>query len=99
MILSNLAVNGYLDGGPVYPDQLPGRLEAILMVTPTLQGLLDRFLTDEAETEAFVRRFPESATAYKARLRRIAIQLLGMPDHVQQHVAQIRQTLDRVRGQ
>ena len=99
MILSNLAVNGYLDGGAVYPDQLPGRLEAILVVNPTLQGLLDRFLVDEAETEAFVRRLPESAVAYKARFRRIALHMVGLPDHVEQHAEQIRQAVQGVRGQ
>lgn len=99
MILSNLAVTGYLDGGAIYPDQLPGRLESIMVVTPTLQGLLDRFLTDEAETEAFVRRMPASAAAYKARFRRIALQILALPDHVEQHAAQIREAIQAVRGQ
>lgn len=98
MILSNIAITGYLDGGAFYPDQLPGRLEAILIVTPTLQGLVDRFLLDEAETEAFVRRLPEEAMAYKARFRRLAAQVLALPDHVVQHVEQIRQTLAGVRA-
>ncbi|NLF14452.1 MAG: PDZ domain-containing protein [Anaerolineaceae bacterium] len=97
MILSNLAVTGYLDGGPFYPDEIPGRLESILIVAPTVQGLLDRFLVDEAESEAFVRRLPETAVAYKARFRRIANQVLALPDHVVQHVEQIRQALARVR--
>ena len=97
MILSNLAVTGYLDGGPFYPDEIPGRLESILIVTPTVQGLLDRFLVDEAESEAFVRRLPETAVAYKARFRRIANQVLALPDHVVQHVEQIRQALAGVR--
>jgi uncharacterized protein YndB with AHSA1/START domain/uncharacterized damage-inducible protein DinB len=96
--LMNFAVNGYLDGGAVYPHQIPGRLEAILTVTPTLQGLLDRWLTDEAETEAFVRRLPECAVAYKSRFRNIAVHVLGLPDHAEQHVEQIRQALQAVRG-
>ncbi len=99
VFMSNFAVNGYLDGGALYPHQIPGRLEAILVVTPTLRGLLDRFLADEAETEAFVRRLPESALAYKPRFRNIALQVLGLPDHVEQHVEQIRQTLQAVHGQ
>jgi uncharacterized damage-inducible protein DinB len=99
VFLINFAVNGYLDGGRIEPDQVPGRLEAILAVTPTVQGLLDRYLADVAETEAFVRRLPESASAYKSRLRRITLFTVANPEHAEQHVEQIRQALRAVHGQ
>ena len=99
MIVVNLAVNGWLDGGPLLPDQIPGRLDAVLDVTPTLEGLVNRFLEDEAETAALVRRLPAETMAYKVRFRRIAEQVITGPDHTLEHVEQIKQALQAVRGQ
>ena len=98
MILTNIAVNGWLDAGPVYPDQIPGRLDAILTVTPTLQGLVERFLTDEAETVALVRGLPAETRAHKTRFRRIAQHLLLQPDHTREHTEQIKRTAAAARG-
>ena len=98
MILTNIAVNGWLDAGPVYPDQIPGRLDAILTVTPTLQGLVERFLTDEAETVALVRGLPAETRAHKARFRRIAQYLLVQPDHTREHTDQIKRAIAAVRS-
>jgi uncharacterized protein YndB with AHSA1/START domain/uncharacterized damage-inducible protein DinB len=94
----NMAVNGWLDAGPVYPHQIPGRLEAVLAVTPTLQGMLDRFLTDEAETVALVRYLPQETVLHKARFRRIAQQLIYGPDHTREHIGQIKRAIEAVRG-
>jgi hypothetical protein len=98
MVLTNIAVNGWLDGGPVYPDQIPGRLDAILAVTPTLQSLVERFLTDEAETVALVRGLPAETRTHKARFRRIAENLLAGPDHTREHIEQIKRAVAAVRS-
>ena len=98
VFLVNMAVNGWLDAGPIYPDQILGRLEAVLAVTPTLQGLVDRFITDEAETEAIIRRLPETTMAHKARFRRIAQFVIYGPDHTREHIEQIEKTVAAVRG-
>jgi uncharacterized protein YndB with AHSA1/START domain len=96
-ILVNMALNGWLDSGPVYPDQVPGRLASIMAVTPTLNALVDRFLTDEAETAALVRHLPQTAIAHKARFHRIARQIITVPDHTREHIDQIRQAIEAVR--
>jgi uncharacterized protein YndB with AHSA1/START domain len=97
-LLVNWAVNGWLDGGAIGADTIPGRLEAVLAVTPTLQELLERCLTDEAETVAFLRRLPEETVAHKARYRRIGEAVLYGPDHVREHIEQIKNTIAAVRG-
>jgi uncharacterized protein YndB with AHSA1/START domain len=98
VFLINMAVNGWLDAGPISNDQIAGRLEAILAVTPTLQGLVDRFLADEAETIEILRHLPEQAVAHKARFRRITQLMLFDPGHTREHVEQIEQTVKAVRG-
>jgi uncharacterized protein YndB with AHSA1/START domain len=97
LVLVNMALNGWLDGGPIYPDQIPGRLASILAVAPTLNALLDRFLTDEAETAALVRHLPQTAIAHKARFHRIARQVIAGPDHTREHIDQIRRAIEAVR--
>jgi uncharacterized protein YndB with AHSA1/START domain len=98
VFLTNMAVNGWLDAAPVSNEQIAGRLEAILAVTPTLSGLVERFIGDETETIEILRRLPEQAWAHKARFRRIAqLALLG-PDHTREHVQQIVRAVAIVRG-
>lgn len=98
VVLVNIALNGWLDGGPVYPDQIPGRIDAVLAVTPTLQGLVERFITDQAETAAIVRGLPETTIAHKARFRRIGDFALSGPDHTREHIDQIKRAIAAVRA-
>jgi uncharacterized protein YndB with AHSA1/START domain len=98
VFLVNIAINGWLDAGPVSNEQNAGRLEAILAVTPTLQGLVDRLLADEAETVEILRRLPERTLAHKARFRRISQFMLLGPDHTREHVEQIQRTVEAVRS-
>jgi uncharacterized protein YndB with AHSA1/START domain len=95
-VLVNLAVNGWMDADPVYPDDIPGRIEAILALTPTLQGLVDRLLADERETVEMVRRLPAGTLAHKARFRKIAEYVLYLPDHTQEHIEQIKRAIEAV---
>jgi uncharacterized protein YndB with AHSA1/START domain len=97
MVVVNMALNGWLDAGPVYPDQIPGRLAAILAVTPTLPALVDRFLADERETVELVRRLPQETLAHKARFRRIAQWTIAGPDHTREHVQQIKDIVEHLR--
>ncbi|MBN1661158.1 MAG: SRPBCC domain-containing protein [Anaerolineae bacterium] len=97
--LVDLAINGWFDAGAVYPDQVPGRLESILVITPALDALLDRFLTDERETVELVRRLPDVTVAHKARFRRIAQFVLLGPDHTAEHIGQIKRCIDAIGGQ
>jgi uncharacterized protein YndB with AHSA1/START domain len=97
-LLVNWAANGWLDGGPIGADAISGQLEAVLAVTPTLQGLLERYLTDEAETVAFLRRLPEETVVHKARYRRIGEAVLYGPGHTREHIEQIKDAVAAVRG-
>lgn len=96
VFLTNMALNGWLDAGPVYPDQIPWRLDAVLAVTPTLEALVERVITDQAETVAIIRGLPETTVVHKARFRRIATFFIYGPDHTRQHIEQIKATLETV---
>jgi uncharacterized protein YndB with AHSA1/START domain len=96
--LGVFALDGWLDTGAGNPTALDGRIQSVLAVEPTLQGLLDRFLADEAESVEFVRRLPAETVAHKARFRRIAQSTLGLPEHAREHIEQIKGTLAVVRG-
>ena len=98
VFLTNMAMNGWLDAGPIYPDQIPWRLDAVLAVTPTLEALVERVITDEAETVAIIRGLPETTVIHKARFRRIATFFISGPDHTRQHIEQIKATLETVRS-
>jgi uncharacterized protein YndB with AHSA1/START domain len=97
-LLVNWAVNGWLDGSSFGPDAIPGQLEAALAVTPTLQGMLDRYLADVAETVALIRYLPDETVAHRARFRRIAEAVSYGPSHTREHVEQIKNTVASVRG-
>lgn len=97
-VLVNWAVNGWLDGGPINQDQIPGQLDAVLAVTPTLEGLVKRFLADRAETVALIRFLPDETVAHKARFRRITEAVLFPPDHTREHIEQIKNAIEVVRG-
>lgn len=96
--LGIFALDGWLDTGPGNPSALGGRIAAVLAVEPALEGLLGRFLADEAETVEFVRRLPAETVAHKARFRRIAQNMLGLPEHTSEHIEQIKGTVAAVRG-
>jgi uncharacterized protein YndB with AHSA1/START domain len=97
-LFASWAVNGWLDGAGVDPDDFPGQLTAVLTVTPTLDGLVERFITDEAETVALMRHLPEVTMAHKARFRRIAEFALFGPMHTQSHIEQIKSAIEAVRS-
>jgi uncharacterized protein YndB with AHSA1/START domain/uncharacterized damage-inducible protein DinB len=98
-LVAAMALDGWRDGGQHNLTVIPGRLAAVLTTTPTLEGMVDRFLADEAETVAFLRSLPEETVAHKARFYRIGQTIIGLPDHTQQHIEQIKATIKAVRGE
>lgn len=97
-LLAHWAVNGWLDAaGGIDADAFPGQLDAVLAATPTLAGLEDRLLADEAETVALLCHLPEEALAHKPRFRRISEVVGYGPDHTREHIEQIKQALATVR--
>lgn len=98
-VLVNWALNGWLDGGPVDPNAIPGQLDAALEVTPTARGMLERYLADVAETVALIRYLPDVTVAHKARFRRIAEAVQYGPAHTRDHAEQIRNAIASARAQ
>ena len=96
--LGVIALEGWLDTGLANPSAIPGRMAAVLSVDPALDDLVDRFTTDEAETVAFLRGLPDETAVHKARFRRIATFMLGLPEHTREHAEQIKATIAAVRG-
>jgi uncharacterized protein YndB with AHSA1/START domain/uncharacterized damage-inducible protein DinB len=95
--LANVAVNGWLDGGPGNTAVIPGRLAAVQASAPTLQALQDRFLADEAETIALLRGLPDETLAHKARYYRIGQFMALGPIHTRDHIEQIENAIQVVR--
>ena len=93
-----VAVDGWVDTGPGDTTALAGRLAAVLEVTPTLAGMVSRFLADEAETVAMLRRLPAATVAHKARFHRFSQYMVGLPPHTKEHVEQIKATIQAVRA-
>jgi len=93
-----VAVDGWVDTGPGDTSALSGRLAAALEVTPTLDGLISRFLADEAETVALIRRLPAATAAHKARFHRLGQYMVGLPAHTREHVEQIKTTIQAIRA-
>jgi membrane-associated protease RseP (regulator of RpoE activity) len=95
-VLAHMAVNGWLDADPINPDEIPGQIGAVLAVTPTLSGLLERLFASQAEVVALLRRLPEETVTHKARFRRLGQMVLFGPDHIHDHVGQIERTREAV---
>jgi uncharacterized protein YndB with AHSA1/START domain len=93
-----VAVDGWVDTGPGDAAALSGRLAAVLEVTPSLADMVSRFLADEAETVALVRRLPAATVAHKARFHRFSQYMVGLPAHTQEHIEQIKATIQAVRA-
>ena len=87
--LATVALDGWVDGGQGNPTVIPGRLAAVLAVTPSLQGLVERFLLDEQETLALLRGLPEDTVAHKARFHRLGQTVLYNVPHTRGHIEQI----------
>jgi uncharacterized protein YndB with AHSA1/START domain len=96
--LGVFALDGWLDTGPTNPSVIPGRIAAILSVDPGLDDLVERLTQDEAETVAVLRGLPEETAAHRARFRRIALQMVQLPEHAGEHIEQIKATIAAVRG-
>jgi uncharacterized protein YndB with AHSA1/START domain len=92
------AVDGWVDTGPGNPTADAGRLAAAMEITPTLEGLLARFLADGAETIALARHLPADMVAHKARFRRVSQGMVYLPDHTKEHVEQIKAAIQAARA-
>ena len=93
-----IAGGGWPEGVEGSAEAVSARLAAALSVTPTVQGLVERLVLEEAETVAMLRLLPPEAMAHKARMRRIAQNMRYHPIHTQEHIAQIEATIQAVRG-
>ncbi len=93
-----VAVDGFVDTGPGDAAALSARLAAALEATPTLDGMVSRFLADEAETVALIRRLPATTVAHKARFHRFGQYTVGLPAHTREHIEQIKAAIQAVRA-
>ncbi len=75
------------------PSALPEKIAAVLVVTPTIPALLKRLEQEQAEAAATLAALRPEFVANKARYRRIAVSVLDLDDHVDEHVDQIKAAL------
>ena len=78
-----------------WEGNLPARLDAVIKVYPTAQQLLQAFIANEAETVAILAALPDAFVAHKRSYRRVAEWMLNWFVHTQEHVAQMRATLEQ----
>jgi hypothetical protein len=96
--LEEIALGGWPEGAGGSAEVTNARLEAARSVTPTVQGMLERLMADEAETVAMLRLLPREVVVHKARMRRIAQNMHYHPIHAQDHIGQIEATIRAIRG-
>jgi len=75
------------------PSALPEKIAAVLAVTPTIPALLKRLEQEQAEAVATLAALRPEFIVNKARYRRIAMSVLDLDDHVDEHVDQIKAAL------
>jgi uncharacterized protein YndB with AHSA1/START domain len=96
--LFEMALGGWPEGVEGNAEAANARHAAALSVTPTVQGMVERMVAEEAETVAMLRFLPREAMAHPARMRRIAQNMRYHSVHTQEHIAQIEATIQAVRG-
>jgi len=84
--------------GEANPTVWPERLAAVLATEPTLQGLLDRFARDQEETALLIEHISETTRADRYRYRQIIEAAFWYGGHTEEHIAQIRATIEATRG-
>ena len=89
---------GVAPDGEANPTVWPERIAAVLAVEPTVQGLLNRFARDQEETALLIENLSEETRADRYRYRRIVEMALLYGGHTEEHIAQIRATIETVRG-
>ncbi|HEX7393661.1 MAG TPA: SRPBCC domain-containing protein [Anaerolineaceae bacterium] len=80
------------------PSNLQARIDAIVVIYPTITDLKLELKRAEAETVAFIRSLPDEFTSRKDRFWVLAYNLLQLNDHPLEHSQQIKDTLDACRN-
>lgn len=80
-----------------YAGNVTARLTATLAAFPTLSALLEELKRVEAETVALLALLPPEFVAHKNTYWRTGYYLLQTPDHVREHLKQIRAAIDAAR--
>ncbi len=75
------------------PSTVPEKLAAVLSAAPTVAALLNRLHQDQSDTLAMIAALRPEIVANKARYRRVGSTVYDWPDHVHEHVEQIRAAL------
>jgi uncharacterized protein YndB with AHSA1/START domain len=96
--LFEVAQGGWPEGVEGNAEAELARYGAVLSVTPSLKGMLERLLADEAETIAMLRLLPGETAVHKARMRRIGQIMYYHPNHTQDHIGQIQAAIQAARG-
>jgi uncharacterized protein YndB with AHSA1/START domain len=75
------------------PSAVPEKISAALAGAPTVAGLLNRLAEDQACTLALVAALRPEIVANIARYHRIGRTVLDAPEHIDEHVGQIKAAL------
>ncbi len=98
--LATVALDGCFESGQGNPtgDGQAG-WKRYWTTTPTVPELVERFYADEEEMVSFLRGLPEETVQHKARFYRMGQAVSGLhPGHTREHIEQIKQVLETVRG-
>lgn len=89
---------GLATEGEANPTVWPDRIAAVLAAEPTLPSLLSRLARDMEETVLLVEHLSTETRADRYRYCRIVQSALEYPGHIENHLGQIRWTVEAVRG-
>jgi uncharacterized protein YndB with AHSA1/START domain len=80
-----------------FTDNLPARVSATVTAYGTMKALFEEVKRSEVETTELLTNLPEDFCANKARFWRLAFSLLQFPTHTNEHIAQIKTTIEAAR--
>lgn len=81
-----------------YGDNLPARISATVHAYQTISSLLEELKRGEEETVYIVSHLPAEFVANKGSYWKLAFNMLQLPIHTQEHVAQIKANLAAARA-
>lgn len=94
--LGELILGGSIMGAKGNPDVLPEKLAGIQAAAPTLDGLVEYLALHMHQTLGTMSAMRAEIVTNRARYHRLSEWVVDMLDHVNEHVDQIKNTLDNV---
>ena len=74
------------------------RMTAIVSAYPTIPVLLEELRREEALTLAMIAALPAKTVAHKDFIYQLADWMTNFPDHIREHIGEIKKLVETARG-